>query len=104
MAGDWPMQVLIEQNGKNITISYFMFMPWGWIVTLAIMLFFFLPFVPVSGTHLVFLLGLGVVAVAIYKQRFDFSPNASWQGPPRQRWNDKMMRLLTDAFLHTAQN
>ena len=85
MAGDWPMKVLVQQDGQAVTIDYFMFMPWGWIISLAILLFFFLPFITITGTPLVFLVGLGVIAMAIYKQRFDCSPDASWQGPPRQR-------------------
>nr|VFJ50553.1 MAG: hypothetical protein BECKFM1743A_GA0114220_100855 [Candidatus Kentron sp. FM] len=98
MAGDWPMKVFVEQNAEDVTVTYFMFMPWGWIITLAVMIFFFLPFIPIDGAPLVFFLGLGVIALAIYKQRFDCSPNASWQGPPRQRWNNRMIELVTDAF------
>nr|VFJ46073.1 MAG: hypothetical protein BECKFW1821A_GA0114235_10124 [Candidatus Kentron sp. FW]VFJ51355.1 MAG: hypothetical protein BECKFW1821B_GA0114236_100911 [Candidatus Kentron sp. FW] len=98
MEGDWPMRVFIEQNQSNVTISYFMFVPWTWIITFSIMIFFFLPFIPIRGVPFVFLLGLGVIAMAIYKQRLDLSPDASWQGPPRQRWNNRMIHLLTDAF------
>lgn len=98
MEGDWPIKVIVEQKEKEVTISYFMFVPWSLIVTFSIMLFFFLPFIPIKGVPLVFFLGLGVIAMAIYKQRLDFSPDASWQGPPRQRWNEKMTRLLTDTF------
>ncbi|MBT8420361.1 MAG: hypothetical protein KJO08_05795 [Gammaproteobacteria bacterium] len=98
MAGDWPMRVIVEQNGQEVTISYFIFTPWIWIITLAIMLFFFLPFFSIRGTPLVFLIGLGVITLAIYKQRLDCSPDASWQGPPRQRWNEKMIRFVTEAL------
>ncbi len=98
MAGDWPMRVMIEQDGTDVTISYFMFVPWAWIITFSTMIFFFLPFIPMKGVPLVFFAGLGVIALAIHKQRFDFSPDAAWQGPPRQRWNDRMIRFLTDAF------
>lgn len=98
MEGDWPIKVFIQQNGTDVTISYFMFVPWSLIITFSVMIFFFLPFIPLKGVPLVFFLGLGVIAMAIYKQRLDFSPNASWQGPPRQRWNDKMIDLLANAF------
>nr|VFK46573.1 MAG: hypothetical protein BECKTC1821D_GA0114238_103313 [Candidatus Kentron sp. TC] len=98
MEGDWPMKVIIEQNGAEATISYFMFVPWGWIITFSIMIFFFLPFIPVKGVPLVFFAGLGVIALAIHKQRFDLSPNSAWQGPPRQRWNDKMITLIEQSI------
>jgi len=104
MEGDWPMRVIIEQHGMVVTISYFMFVPWAWIVTFSIMILFFLPFIPVKGVPLVFFLGLGIIAMAIYKQRFDFSPDASWQGPPRQRWNGKMIGLLRNALTDTSKS
>nr|VFJ50609.1 MAG: hypothetical protein BECKDK2373C_GA0170839_102929 [Candidatus Kentron sp. DK]VFJ54531.1 MAG: hypothetical protein BECKDK2373B_GA0170837_10479 [Candidatus Kentron sp. DK] len=106
MAGDWPMKVMVEQRPNTmrpdegeIAISCFLFTPWSWIITLAVMLFFFLPFIPIKGGVLVFPVGLGVVAIAIHKQRMDLSPDATWQGPPRQRWNDKIARLIRDTFV-----
>nr|VFK66533.1 MAG: hypothetical protein BECKUNK1418G_GA0071005_10974 [Candidatus Kentron sp. UNK]VFK68434.1 MAG: hypothetical protein BECKUNK1418H_GA0071006_100239 [Candidatus Kentron sp. UNK] len=98
MEGDWPMKVVIEQHGAKATISYFMFVPWIWIITFSIMIFFFLPFIPIKGVPLVFFAGLGVIALAIHKQQLDFSPDATWQGPPRQRWNDKMIGFIRQSM------
>ena len=98
MRGDWPMRVRIERAGEDTRISYFLFTPWSWIVAFSILVFVFLPFIPLRGAPLVFLLGVGVIGVAVYKQKLDLSPTASWQGPPRKQWNDKMNRLLSDIF------
>nr|VFK42247.1 MAG: hypothetical protein BECKSD772F_GA0070984_11183 [Candidatus Kentron sp. SD]VFK48173.1 MAG: hypothetical protein BECKSD772E_GA0070983_111514 [Candidatus Kentron sp. SD] len=104
MEGDWPMKVIVEESGESMTISYFMFVPWGWIVTFSIMILFFLPFIPLKGVPLVFFAGLGVIALAIHKQRFDFSPDASWQGPPRKRWHGKMIDLLRNALTDPSKS
>jgi hypothetical protein len=75
-----------------------MFIPWSWIVVFAVMAILFIPLATFQGAPLAFLLAIGLIALAVYKQRLDFSPDAFWQGPPRKEWNDKMNRLLEDAF------
>ena len=96
--GDWPMKVTVNRDRRDIRITYFMYIPWTWIGALSAMVVMFLPFANFRGAPLAFLLAIGVIALAVYKQRFDFSPNASWQGPPRKQWNERMNRLLTGSF------
>jgi hypothetical protein len=98
MAGDWPMKLRIEGDGRHWRISFFMFTPWSWIIVFSLMVLLFVPFASFQGAPLAFVLALGVVGLAIYKQKLDFSPDASWQGPPRREWHDRMRRLLDEAF------
>ncbi len=98
IAGDWPMKLIIEGDGRRWRISFFMFTPWSWIIVFSLMTLLFIPFASFQGAPLAFLLALGVIGLAIYKQKLDFSPDASWQGPPRREWHDRMQRLLDEAF------
>jgi hypothetical protein len=101
-AGDWPIELRIEQDGDMLHISCYMFIPWSWIVVFAVMAILFIPLATFQGVPLAFLLALGLIGLAVYKQRLDFSPDAFWQGPPRKEWNDRMNRLLDDAFGSTT--
>ncbi len=102
LAGDWPIKLIIERRGERLDISFFMFTPWAWIIGLGLMIVLFLPMVDLQGAPVVFLLAVGVLGLAVYKQRLDFSPDASWQGPPRKQWNEKMTRLLDQVFAGEA--
>lgn len=97
---DWPIRLRIRRDGDRLAISYFMFIPWSWIVIFTVLVVLFLPVASRAGVPpLLFLvLALGVIALAIIKRKFDLSPNASWQGRPRRRWQEKIGDLLRESF------
>ncbi len=58
-----------------------------------------LPFAGFQNAGWVFVLALLVMALAVYKQKFDGRPAARfWQQRPRQRWGETMEHLLREAF------
>lgn len=95
---DWPIRLVVEKNNGNLDISYCMFIPWSYIACFGVLVVVFLPLATFGGATLAFFLALGAIGLALFKQQFDFSPNASWQGPPRKRWNEKLNELLCRAF------
>lgn len=98
MRGDWPMRVAVRKDGDRLLVTWYMFIPWAWIVAFALFVFLFLPFMTFQGAPLAFVLAIAVLVMAVYKQKFDLSPNASWQGPPRKQWNETMRRLLQETL------
>jgi hypothetical protein len=97
---DWPIRLMIQKQGDRLKISYFMYIPWAWIALFCAMVIAFLPIAGAMGAPPTLLLSLGllVIVLATVKQKFDFSPDASWQGPPRRRWNETMNRLIGKHF------
>lgn len=96
---DWPMRVIIQRNGRQFDIRYFLFIPWSWIVALVFLSLLVLPFAGIPRAELALGLATIVAALAIYKQKFDLRPNARyWQRQPRQRWNEMMEQLIREAF------
>lgn len=97
---DWPIRLMVQKQGERLQISYFMYIPWAWIALFFALVIAFLPIAGAMGAPPTLLLGLGllVIVLAAIKQKFDFSPDASWQGPPRRRWNETMNRLICKHF------
>ncbi len=96
---DWPIRVVINRDGKHFEIDYCMAIPWGWIIGLTFFMLAILPFMGVPKPILAFVLALVVLVLAVYKQKFDCRPNATfWQENPRQRWGELIEKLLRDAF------
>ena len=96
---DWPVQVSIRRNGAQWEIDYYLSIPWGWISGLFFLTLVALPFAGFQNAGLGFILALLVIALAVYKQKFDGRPDARfWQQRPRQRWGEMMERLLREAF------
>lgn len=97
---DWPMSVRIRRRNGRFEIQCAMFIPWSWIASFAALAIVFLPALAASGGPplLFFGLALAVVLFAAAKQRFDLSPNASWQSRPRKRWSALIEQWLARAF------
>ena len=96
---DWPVQVSIHRNGAQWEIDYYLSIPWGWIAGLGFLTWVALPFAGFQNAGLGFVLALLVMALAVYKQKFDGRPDARfWQQRPRQRWGETMEYLLREAF------
>ena len=95
---DWPITVIVEPSTGTFTLTCYLSIPWSWIVLFAIMVVLFLPLGSFPGAPVAFLLALVLIALALYKQRFDLRPNAWWQAPSRQRWGDKIHAIAANAF------
>ena len=96
---DWPMQVRLRRQGRQLEIDYALYIPWGWIAAFTVLMFLVLPFAGVPNALLAFGLALVVLVLALFKQRFDCRPNARfWQQRARQRWGELMEQLLRDAL------
>ena len=96
---DWPVRVSIRREGRRIEIDYDLFIPWSWIGGLCFLTIMVLPFAGFQNAGLGFILALLVMALAIYKQKFDCRPDARfWQQRPRQRWGEMIERLIGEAF------
>ncbi len=96
---DWPMRVVVRRDGAQFEIDYYLYIPWGWITALTVLMWLVLPFAGIPNAPLAFGLAVVVVALAIYKQKFDCRPNARfWQQRPRQRWGEIMERLVGETF------
>lgn len=96
---DWPMQILVDRDGDRFEIRYCLFIPWGWIVGLAFLALAVLPFAGIPNAPLALGLATVVMALAIYKQKFDCRPDARfWQERPRQRWGQIVEGVLREAF------
>jgi hypothetical protein len=95
---DWPVEVRVRREGREFKMDYYLSIPWGWIGGL-IFLTFALPFAGFQNAGLGFVLALLVMALAVYKQKFDCRPDARfWQQRSRQRWGETMEHLLREAF------
>jgi hypothetical protein len=96
---DWPMRVVIRREGNDFEIRYWLCIPWVWIVGFVALILIVLPFGGIRRADMMFVLGSLAAGLAIYKQKFDCSPNAPfWQAEPRRRWHETMEQLLRDAF------
>jgi|JRYG01.1.fsa_nt_gb hypothetical protein len=96
---DWPVQVTIRRDGPRFEIDYSLLVPWSWIGGLIFLALVALPFAGFQNEILMFGLLALVIALAIYKQKFDCRPDARfWQQRPRQRWGEILERLLREAF------
>lgn len=96
---DWPMRVIVQRNGRQFDIRYFLFIPWGWIIALVFLSLLVLPFAGIPRAELALGLATIVAALAIYQQKFDCRSDARyWQRQPRQRWNQIMQQLIQEAF------
>ena len=96
---DWPARVSIRREGRRVEIDYYLFIPWSWIGGLCFLTIMVLPFAGFQNAGLGFILALLVMALAIYKQKFDCRPDAQfWQQRPRQRWGEMIERLMREAF------
>ena len=99
---DWPVQVCIHREGRRVEIEYYLFIPWSWISGLCFLTLVVLPFAGFQNAGLGFILALLVMALAVYKQKFDGRPDARfWQQRPRQRWGELIERLIREAFERT---
>jgi hypothetical protein len=99
---DWPMNVMISRESELLTFQVQMFIPWSWIIGLAL-------FLVCAAILLVFLTGnwkIGLIAIvqtplvlfAAFNRTFDLSPRAIWQAPPRRRWGKRLNQLIVNAF------
>lgn len=96
---DWPVRVIVQRNGRQFDIRYFLFIPWGWIIALVFLSLLVLPFAGIPRAELALGLAVIVATLAIYKQKFDCRLDAKyWQRQPRQRWNQIMEQLIREAF------
>lgn len=96
---DWPMRVVIRREGQQFEIRYWLCIPWAWIVGFVTLIMIALPFGGIHRADLMFALGSLAAGLAIYKQKFDCSPNVPfWQPEPRRRWGETMEQLLREAF------
>jgi hypothetical protein len=95
---DWPLTVIVEQSTGTVTLICYMSIPWSWIILFAVMVLLFLPLGSFAGAPVAFLLAVVLIALALYKQRFDLRPRAWWQAPSRKRWCEKMQTLVTSSF------
>ncbi len=96
---DWPMRVVIRREGNQFEIRYWLCIPWAWIVGFVALIMIALPFGGIQRADLIFILGSLAAGLAIFKQKFDCSPKASfWQVEPRRRWGETMEQLLREAF------
>ena len=98
---DWPIRLMVQRDGKQFDIRYFLFIPWGWIIGLVFLSLVVLPFAGIPRAEFALGLAAVVATLAIYKQKFDCRPDAKyWQRQPRQRWNQIMEQLIREAFGH----
>lgn len=96
---DWPMRVIVRCDSHQFDIRYFLFIPWGWIVSFVVLMWLVLPFAGIRHVALAFGLAAIVAMMAIYKQKFDCRPDARfWQARPRQRWHEIMEKIIREAF------
>ena len=100
---DWPITVIVERAGAPFTLTCYMSIPWSWIILFSLMVFLFLPMGSFAGAPVAFLLALVLIAVALYKQRFDLRPSAWWQAPSRKRWGERIQSLIATSFAHASE-
>jgi hypothetical protein len=96
---DWPVRVIVQRQGRQFDIRYFLFVPWGWIVALVFLSLLVLPFAGIPRAELALGLAVMVAGLAIYKQKFDCRPDAKyWQQVPRRRWGQALEGIIREAF------
>lgn len=94
---DWPISLCVLNNGKEVKISYYLFIPWGWLIFFLLINLVMLPiltsiYASIIGTFILFLL-------ALIKRRFDCRPNAIyWQAASRSRWHTIITNLIRQSY------
>ena len=95
---DWPITVIVERASAPFALTCYMSIPWSWIVLFSLMVLLLLPMGSFAGAPVAFLLALLLIALALYKQRFDLRPSAWWQAPSRKRWGERIQTLIANSF------